>query len=909
MAVVGLKLGRHSVQAALWSENLGRAVEAHLPGLEVESSWTPVLARDRSGKLSWGEDLWTHLHAWEPLEESLPERLLAAAPAEVTALQLLLARTLWPEVGALAEKELRAARGDRLGLALTASPSEALRERFARSLAETVGLAWFGSAAAAAVAATAPEWEEAGGWVLHAHLGGEAARVSVWEVSRAGDRFRLEERSAVEEREAGLEALLDRVYQRLIGPWGLLRIEAAGSPAEAELIRRVRLDVLRRLAEGRVGWDTAWQYEAGPDFRHLAQWTHPGPARFPAEQLAALLREGQERVSTAAARALAGAGVSPEQILRVVATGRGASEDYFQPALQHRFGRKRCPRRRDAEMLPALGAATIACDPDRWRIAAARPVVRATGEPARPETSPAPASTASRPSPVEEGRSDPDGKGVGIGLAIGTDKTSVAWKEHGRPGMPESVPLQGRPVISSTVAVERQAADARFWGPAAERLRGDLERFAVIPDLPSHYGTGVRFVLTRGKRSGSSASLTPEELFSGFATEIVAEAERAIRRAGAEGEPLVALAPPAPWPEHVAQEARRELRMATGRRVRLVHPGLAALLSSFPAKTEDCAAVLLVDGDGYSAARLEPCSGDPLGWRVAAQSRTGGYAARFCAEVLARFLTDELNGRFARSYRYAGLIAAQAGSEERGLGEALREAGDELAERLTRSPKGAVRLELRLPGGGTALFEATATREQWDGWAGKRVRETVGKVLGEVLVEPYPRRLVLAGSGTAMPLFLRAAGDFCRTLGIAVELHPQPEQGVALGAALAAAAWAAERDRAGAAPVAILAGSELGSILEEVRARFDGAGVRAEVVQPGADEGAPRAVVFATAGGPPDELLRQELEWILRNGIPVLPLRVGSATLTPGPPLDSLSADGREEVDRLARTLKRLLAP
>lgn len=921
MPSLGLKLGRHSVQAGLWSEDLGRPLEAHLPGLEGETSWTPVLSREGAGKLGWGEDLWAQLHQQEPLEESLPERLRTAVPAEVTELQLLLSRILWPEVAALARKELRGTGPGALGLALTVAPAAPLPKRLSRSLPETLALAWCGSAAAAAVAAAAAEWGPGGGTVLHAHLGGSAARVSAWEVSRPGERFLIRERAALEDPEAGLAALLGRVYERVSGDWGLLRVEAPESAAEAELVRRVRRDVLRRLAEGRANWEVAWQYEVGPDFRRLVQWTHPGPARLPADGLQDLLQAGQARLAAAVDRVLHAAELRPDQVLHVVATGRGAAEDYYLPALQQRFGRKRCPRRRDAETLPALGAAALARHPESWTIEITPTPHSPTSHEPQATTTPQPATSNQQPATNLPTSPDPrshdpraheprshDPRFIGLALAISTDRASVAWKEHGRPGAAEAVPLQGRPVVSTTVAVERARPEVRFWGPAAERLRGEAERYAVIPDLPAHCGTGVRFVLTRGAGGPGAPSLAPEDLFTAFTASVLQEAEKALGRAGAPaGSPLLAVALPPSWPEPVAEAARRELRLAAGRRVRRVSAPLAALLSSFPPPSEERAAVLLVDGEGYSAARLERDPSDALGWRVAAESHAAGYAARFCAEVLARFLTDELNGRFARGYRYAALISAPAGSEERSLGEALREGGDELAERLVRSARGTVRLELRLPGGGTALFEATATREQWDAWAGRRVREAIGGVLGEVLAPPAPRRLVLAGTGTPVPLLVRAAGEFCRDLGVSVELHPQPELAVALGAALAAAEWAAAVNAAGAPEVALLAGAGERSLAEGVRDRMQAAGVRAEVLSPGAGDAGPRLLVFLVGSAPPDPDARQELEWMLRNGIPVLPLRVPAATPGPASPLDTLSPAAQEEVDRLTRIVQGLL--
>ena len=77
MAYLGLRFGRHSIQAALWNPNLGRAEEAHLPGLEVESaSWEPVLAvRERDGTAEWTADAWDRLHEVSLAPYSLLERL------------------------------------------------------------------------------------------------------------------------------------------------------------------------------------------------------------------------------------------------------------------------------------------------------------------------------------------------------------------------------------------------------------------------------------------------------------------------------------------------------------------------------------------------------------------------------------------------------------------------------------------------------------------------------------------------------------------------------------------------------------------------------------------------------------------------------------------------------------------
>lgn len=906
MAVVGIKLGRHSVQAALWSENAGHAVEAHLAGLETEVSWTPVLSRDQWGRLSWGEDVWARLHDAEPLEFSLLEHLAPVAVSGATFkegptapsglkqadLERLLADVLWPEAAQVAGKELRGGDRHRLGLALTLPPDARLRAALARSLPESFELSACESVSACSLAGLAREWGDFSGTVAHVHLGGGTAMASVWDVRSVGGVTSLQQRAEVGNAQAGLTAILAHLYDETTSSLGLLRVEEPTSDVEREQVRRLRLDVLRRLAQDRAAWQVAWQYEVPPDFRHLAHWVQAGPAVLPAQSIRSAIGGAADPLRSLIAEALAAAGVSEDAIMRVAATGRGATQDYLLPALQERFGKDRCPTPRRPETVPALGAATLARTDAPFSITRGE----AAGKPARKsrkDTAPA--------TPVETSRVG----AVGIGLALGAERTALSWVREGA-GAPDVIPFQGRRTCPSTAAILRAKPDVVVWGTAAEALMGERERYAVVSGFPQHFASGARFVLNRAPSGGEPASVTPEELLARFSRTVLEEASAAVRRLapdvpGAQ----VAAAWPSGWSAERCEAARTLVEAESEWSVRTVEAPLAALLSTYPPPGQKSGMVLLAEAEGVSAAF---CSRSADDWEVRGRAAEGRYGADFCEEVLARFLTDELNGRFARSFRYADLIRAAAGTEQRVLGAALKRAGEELAERLIRADEGQVKLELRLPGGGTAVYEAAANRDQWDGWAGKRVREAVGKVLSQAIgSETPPGRLALAGVGASVPLFQRAAADFCRPLGIEVELHPQPDVAVALGAALQAASWAAGRLAAGRPDLAIMPTDAPKAWLGALSAAAEKAGLRL-----GDRETAREArLVLALVSGPFEASDRQDFERFLRKGVPILPLRLppGVSAGTPGASaaLDTLSAADREQIERLLAQARRIL--
>lgn len=895
MAYLGIKLGRHSVQAALWSENAGRPVEAHLPGLEVESSsWHPTLGRDGAGRLSWGEDLWAHLHEVAPAEVSLPEGLTGESSA---ALQALLREVLWPEVARLAEKELRGGERHRIGVAVTVPPSGELVAALQGSLPAGLELARVESVGACLLAAARAEMGKSlAGRVMTAHLGGAEAQLAVWEVEGGADRLSLR---CLDERrvpDAGLEAILARVAGLTTGEWRLVALEELASEAERGLRQRLLRHLRRRLGESRATWEVAWQYDPPVDLRHLARWTHAGPAPLPAAG-------AREVLGAAAARLreeLTGLAETGEAAI-VLVSGAGAAPEYFGPELLRWFGRGRLPLLSQSGSLPARGAAALA----RWASSdrAVQVEVHRGDFPAAAVKSVA-APVKASPARVETLGA---GRGSGLGLALSADGLSAAWAAAESP-IAEVIPLQGRMMVPACVAIDRNAPGDRSWGALAEALGGAPERYALIRTLPAHVGTGTQFVV---QGPDGRVSIEPEELLRWLLGEA---AQDAITRSGRPGQPggaVVACWPPE-WEAKSRAEAQAMLERHLGLPTREADPAVAAWLSALPDPDTNAAVVLLVSGPGLYGAQLQRDQGAWGGWQVVARHVETGFGAEFAAEVLSRFLTDELNGRFARSYRYTDLLKARPGTETRLLGEGLRREGEELAERLVREPAATQRVELRLPGGGTALFDASVTREQWEGWAGKRIGEAVGRVLEGITV---PRQaddalngravlremgsavgrgtVLLAGGGASIPVFRRAL----EARDVEVTLHPQPEVAAVLGAALLAGKWAEQEPERPRADLCVVGPA---SRLVEEAARARGWSV-------GSWPGPSPRVAIVVVGAGPDGLARQEVEEMLHNGIPVLPVRLEPATGTGPVSLESLSPAGQGAIAAVLDQAQRLL--
>lgn len=367
MAYLGLKLGRHSVQAALWRSNIGVPVEAHLAGLEVESgSWKPVLAqRILDGAAVWSSDVWDRLHELSLAPRSLPEHASAGEAVGEWApdVPALLAGTVLPELVRIGGSE--GAGRHRLCLASTVPVSDRLRRELVRAASPVLDLPperVLDVSACALVGRRHERGAPLDGPVLHVHLGGEAAQAHLWLASEGERALLLHRLGWRRSRAASVGAVLERVYRKVTGEWGLLWVDRGPDPAhEDEILAKIRRHVTHALAEDRANWDVMWRYDVPLDYRLFAQWQGAsGPARFPAGEVRAILDEAGAALERLVRAVLEAGGLTAGEVREVVATGAGASDLYLFPYLQRLFDATRCPASGKAEVLPALGAAACA---------------------------------------------------------------------------------------------------------------------------------------------------------------------------------------------------------------------------------------------------------------------------------------------------------------------------------------------------------------------------------------------------------------------------------------------------------------------------------------------------------------------------------------------------------------------
>lgn len=364
MAYLGLKLGRHSVQAALWRSNIGVPVEAHLAGLEVESgSWKPVLAqRILDGAGVWSSDIWDRLHEVSLAARSLLEH---AAEAErvgewLPEVRELLAATVLPELVRIGNSDGGAKVRHRLCVASTAPVTDQLRKVLVEAAAPVLDLAPERVLDASPCALIGRRQERGGamnGPVLHVHLGGETAQAHLWDAVEGERSLTLHRLAWRRSRAASVGAILHAVYRKVVGEWGFLWVDRGPDPnREEEIISKIRRHVTQSLAAERANWGLMWRYDVPMDYRLFAQWRKAtGPAQFPADQVRAIIDAGGEALMTLVRTVLESAGVASGEVREVVATGAGADDLYLLPCLQREFG-ARCPASGKAEVLPALGA-------------------------------------------------------------------------------------------------------------------------------------------------------------------------------------------------------------------------------------------------------------------------------------------------------------------------------------------------------------------------------------------------------------------------------------------------------------------------------------------------------------------------------------------------------------------------
>lgn len=355
------------MQAALWRSNIGVPVEAHLAGLEVESgSWKPVLAqRILDGAPVWSSDVWDRLHELSLAPRSLPEHAAAGEERGEWApdVSALLGATVLPELARIGSSE--GPGRHRLCVASTVPVTDRLRQELARAAGAALDLAPEHVLDVSACAVMGRRQERAAplnGPVLHVHLGGETAQAHLWEASESERRLVLHRLGWRTCRAASVGAVLDAVYRKVTGEWGLLWVDRGPNPDhEDEILIKIRRHVTHTLAEDRANWELMWRYDVPLDYRLFAQWQRAsGPAQLPSEEVRAILDRAGAALERLVDVVLQSGGIAAGEVREVIATGAGATDLYLFPYLQRLFDPARSPASGKAEALPALGAAACA---------------------------------------------------------------------------------------------------------------------------------------------------------------------------------------------------------------------------------------------------------------------------------------------------------------------------------------------------------------------------------------------------------------------------------------------------------------------------------------------------------------------------------------------------------------------
>jgi hypothetical protein len=368
MSHVGIKFGRHSLQAAHWLEP--EAEPIHLAGLNhVRHSWMPVVARPIIGEeVAWGEQAWGRIPDFTLARHSLLEHLNGnpiTLAGRVPQARPLLRQTLWPEVVEVGRKQLTD-RGDgstTLGIATTLEPGAKLRTALSETLPDEIRCApeAIQGVGTCALVARHAHWRREGrnidGPVLQVHLGGAEAQAQVWDVQAGAEHLIVHRLVSHAEPAAGVGAVLDRLGAHLVQERKCIQFGPAADVAtRTKILRHLKY----RAGESRSLWADGWQYSPDGYDRGFVWWDAPGTLALTQEEIHAFLEPSLRGVAALISRVLDEAGFAPDEIVDVVGTGAGYHVQYFLPVFQKLFKRSQCSPPQAAPTLAARGAAALA---------------------------------------------------------------------------------------------------------------------------------------------------------------------------------------------------------------------------------------------------------------------------------------------------------------------------------------------------------------------------------------------------------------------------------------------------------------------------------------------------------------------------------------------------------------------
>lgn len=517
MAYIGLKLGRHTVQAGVWNGEI--AIEAALPRLQKGAAWRPVLAREATGAVVWSHDVWSRL-SWVTLApDSLPVAL-ERAPAGETAWRVdpaPLFGPLWQQLEEIGAKLGEGTGRHTLCIASTLPVTPGLREALVTAAGDAFHLApeRVLDVSACALAGHRQRVSEPiplEGRILHLHLGGEAAQIHLWEATAepGGQTLRRVFRGTI--LGASVGSILDALY-RYVSEEKLYLLIDAGAPPQARAT--LRRHVLHTLAESRGQWTEAWQYRVPEGYLLEAQWLPRSPIQFPEAEVASILRQAGDVLMGGVRLALARAGWQRGELAHVIVTGAGAGSAYLGPRLREEFPDQAFASR--PETVPALGAARIAYYNGsaesgyryEFQTEGEGSMEELTPEPATspvPPALPQPVSPPSLPSgdvavPSETSPDAPVAVPVAIplGMEIGARRavTALVAPDAGGLLFPEVVRVGESETVPALVGLPRAQPEQRCWGLEAQALQSDPAQYAVLHSLLDQLVSGGGYVVMR----------------------------------------------------------------------------------------------------------------------------------------------------------------------------------------------------------------------------------------------------------------------------------------------------------------------------------------------------------------------------------------------------------------------------